>query len=275
MVKTANEASFGRRVIESIALLGLGFLIALIWAGPAEDFWDNNGPPLSFWRICGLILLPIPGLFCFIVSMKRLGGLIFEKEVTAMDSIPPEKIKEILESLKGNEDPIRQLLYTFQHIAIREAAFDNYPELIRDLSEIQSEWPLMYIWLMARAHCKDRNLLPDDSANVHEEVKQHQKLLKEVSIHPRKRDGYTIYIITMPPPENITEAYFAAIVHKDGELHEPMKPSPSTRYFLLERSFAHPVLGEWQNGTHLNLGEGPEPNLEAFANVVFEHVLGK
>jgi hypothetical protein len=76
-----------------------------------------------------------------------------------------------------------------------------------------------------------------------------------------------IYLIKLPAPTGITEAYFVATAVKNG----------SVEYFTLERTICiaetcekNPtVLGGWTNdGKHLNYGKGPEPNKEDFVKSV-------
>jgi hypothetical protein len=70
----------------------------------------------------------------------------------------------------------------------------------------------------------------------------------------------TIALITLPPPQAMTEAYFVA----------PVFRPQGNRFITLEYSFnfieggLRTVLGEWTTTSHLNMGDGPEPTLEAF-----------
>ena len=66
-----------------------------------------------------------------------------------------------------------------------------------------------------------------------------------------------VLLITMPAPESVPEAYFSAVILRDGE---------DPRYMTLELGFdpveqvPYTVGGEWTaDSTHLNLGPGPEP----------------
>jgi hypothetical protein len=165
--------------------------------------------------------------------------------------------------------PGRPVLYAFQHVTLPEAAFQNHPELIRELAGGRPlGGPLVRFQGKAHIRCAAAGLIDgtDDEAD----------LFEPVAIHPRKRSGFTAYVVTMPVPESSPEAHFVAIVHKDDEAHEYMRESPSTRYFTLEKSDIsdRPMLCEWRrDGSHANHGEGPAPNLEAFAHAVFERVL--
>ena len=104
-----------------------------------------------------------------------------------------------------------------------------------------------------------------------------QNLFSDVRVDRYKRGGYTVYAVTFPTPESAPEAYFAAIVHKDFEPHEHMTESPSTRYFVLEKTegSAPPFLCEWyRDGSRLNYGQGTPPELEAFVDSVFARING-
>ncbi|RYG73060.1 hypothetical protein EON80_03610 [bacterium] len=89
-----------------------------------------------------------------------------------------------------------------------------------------------------------------------------------------------VAIIQLPPPEAVTEAHFVAIVSdlpaepagdasEDIKVLEQQLRAAPTRYFTLENGY--PLDGtprttfcEWTKDSHLNMGTGPEPNLEAF-----------
>lgn len=73
-----------------------------------------------------------------------------------------------------------------------------------------------------------------------------------------------IVLVTMPRAEHITEAHFAAVV---------VLPEHRPRYLVLEHSWTTEdapatVVGEWTSERHLNLGEGPAADAEAFLTVV-------
>ncbi len=175
-------------------------------------------------------------------------------------------------------EPKRPLLYLFQHVALREAAFENHPELIRELAEPPSHLPLLHFWSRASLQCERAGPFADDPSGEDDAaLTAEREWLDAVRIHPYARDGYTAHIVTLPAPEASPEAYFVAIVHKDDEPHEYRRESPSTRYFTLEQAdlpAARPLLCEWlRDGSRENYGEGPVPTREAFAAAVFERVL--
>jgi len=172
--------------------------------------------------------------------------------------------------------PTRPLLYAFQHVALREAAFENHPELIRELAEGPSTLPLLHFRSKALIRCMEAGLIDadpgeDDAAALEAE----NELFSPVAVHPRRQAGYTAHIVAMPAPETCPEAYFVAIVHKDDEAHEYMRDSPATRYFTLEKADGpgRPLVCEWRrDGSRGNYGEGPAANIDAFVQAVFDRV---
>jgi hypothetical protein len=92
----------------------------------------------------------------------------------------------------------------------------------------------------------------------------------------RKVEGAILSaLISLPPPQRITEAYFVApVFHPEMEGKEAQ-----ARYITLEYNPEYDnksVLCEWTAGdSHLYKGEGPEPNLEDFWKAVCTAVNSK
>lgn len=95
-------------------------------------------------------------------------------------------------------------------------------------------------------------------------------------------DEHLVVTCRFPQPEAMTEAYFATIIC--GPLKdltkEALEASPM-RYILLEYGLdadmktPRTVLCEWtREGSHLNRGDGPEPELEIFEAVALQIVVG-
>ncbi len=83
-------------------------------------------------------------------------------------------------------------------------------------------------------------------------------------------EGRPVALVQMPPPENLAEAFFAAVVlmHDVTDLKNG-PPLGTARYFTLELTIGEPgrntVLCEWtRDGTHLNFGEHLAPSQEEF-----------
>jgi hypothetical protein len=188
-----------------------------------------------------------------------------------------ESLMRLAESMEAAErqGPKRPLLYMFQHVALREAAFENHPELIRELAGEPSPLPLLHSRSRARLRCLQAGFLDVDHMDDDAEMEAEEELFSAVKVHPHRRGGHTAYVVTMPVPEASPEAHFVAIVHRDAEPHDYMQESPSTRYFTLEKTDGsdRPLLCEWRrDGSHMNYGEGPAPELGAFLDAVFDRV---
>ena len=107
-----------------------------------------------------------------------------------------------------------------------------------------------------------------------EDTKTRTEMFKAVAVHSHKSNGHTAYVVTMPTPQFVPEAHFAAIVFKDDEPKYFMQKSPSTRYFTLEKSLEESaVFCEClPNGNRRNYGAGPVPDPAAFTKAVFERI---
>jgi hypothetical protein len=84
----------------------------------------------------------------------------------------------------------------------------------------------------------------------------------------------TIALITLPSPRCVTEAYFVALAYRPQKKGVFSSRKAVTRYITLEYGFEtsgipRTVLCEWKgDGTHLNMGNGPAPTLQAFFEAV-------
>jgi hypothetical protein len=88
---------------------------------------------------------------------------------------------------------------------------------------------------------------------------------KLLEFSKEKIRGATVYVIKMPPPSQIVEAFYVAVMEKDG----------APRCFTLELMMreggcaSSTMLGEWPtDGQHRNLGCGPKPEKEAFLRAI-------
>ena len=83
-------------------------------------------------------------------------------------------------------------------------------------------------------------------------------------------DGLQVGVVSMPKPKGMTEAFMTAVVYQaaEGEREERQ------RYFTLEKGMTlsgkmGTVLGEWEGvKNHLNYGDGPKPEVEAFVEAI-------
>ncbi|MBI3370858.1 MAG: CpXC domain-containing protein [Betaproteobacteria bacterium] len=162
-----------------------------------------------------------------------------------------------------------RLRYVFEHVALRAHAFENHPELVKDLSGKGNPANLFWrSWWEAERRCG----LPEEWRDNRELLESRLRVRARLSVQAFKRGDYTVYAVIMPPPGTPADCYFAAVVYRDGEPRQNLQPAPSTRYFTLEMTHPGPapVFCEWtREGNHANYGEGPPPELKAFVEAVF------
>jgi hypothetical protein len=173
---------------------------------------------------------------------------------------------ELLEFEMAALAPRRPLLNALQHTALPEATFRNHPELLRDLTGPTGRPPLSHFLTHAALVCGH---VPEP------ETPADAWLQQPLEIHPYLREGYSVHVIVMPPPEQAPECFFSAIVYKDSEPKAFLVPSSSTRYFTLERTASNAaLLCEWSASLkHLNYGQFLPPDRDAFAEAVFGKIL--
>lgn len=174
--------------------------------------------------------------------------------------------------------PKRPLLTMFQFNILREAAFENDEGLVRVLrGEVPAqELGNLLLNVAVMSEFAGSNP-PGYGFALYAACIEEMEKFAPVAVHPRHRDGLTAYVITMPEARFPVEAHFIAIVHRDGEPHEFDEHSPSTRYFMLEKSFVGGnELCEWRRDgsrvIHTTYGKGPLPDLESFAAAVFAQI---
>ena len=88
-----------------------------------------------------------------------------------------------------------------------------------------------------------------------------------------ERRGLKCYLVTMPPPAGITEAFYVALVEVPTD-----EGTPKLACFTLELGISldggvNTVVASWDRGTHANYGPGPDPaDPEAFVERVTDMV---
>jgi hypothetical protein len=153
--------------------------------------------------------------------------------------------------------------YQFAHVALRSLVF-SAPELVDVL------WAL-----------DDPSALLDEIAGQVEQVCQSRgddEVLRgaDLRVHKRRIGSHVCMLVEFPAPIATPEAFMVAIVsprEPDGE-----RAAGPCRYFTLEysaqREPPRTVLGEWTaQGSHLNMGGGPEPELDAFTAELARFIL--
>jgi hypothetical protein len=169
------------------------------------------------------------------------------------------------------EPPARPLLYFFEHVSLREAAF-RYDEDIRRLiaNPSQAGEPVARLFAKAALYAAK---VPNFKAET--AVDDMNKFMGQIGFETIRRGGYAIHLMRMPSPEYPPEAYYIAIVYKDGEPLVEGAPSPSTRYIVLEKTQVQGrvfALAEWDaNGRHKTHGFGnQEPTLRDLVGTTFQ-----
>ncbi len=153
----------------------------------------------------------------------------------------------------GDGGGTRHQHYVFAHGLLPQTAHRDPALLLSILSGGKREEFLLGLWADARTQAPDEVVIPP--AGLAAEVRQ--------------SGDRSIALITMPNPERVPEAYFAAVVFlpADDDGGEGM----TCRYLTLEYGFTmpgdprHTIFGGWTpDGTHHNFGKGPPAELEAF-----------
>lgn len=160
-----------------------------------------------------------------------------------------------------------QLLYTLQFDVLPQAAFQNHPELIRDLKEPGKRVNLLHFRSKTLVRCGA------DMGSI-EKMMNAMDAFGELKIETYRQNGHSLYLITMPEPSPPC-AHFVAIVYRDDEPRSFGQASPSTRYFTLENGIGDNVfLCECKHDlSHRNLCELPL-NRQAFVEAIFQKLFG-
>lgn len=150
----------------------------------------------------------------------------------------------------------RKQHYLFAHHTLRDLFF-NTPEVAIDrLRNDKGRVFLLETWDKAGKDLGALNLVAP--RGLHHEIRMYD-------------DNTTVVLITLPTPNVLSEAYFAALIYRP----QKKKQENIIRFILLEYSvpFGYGnlsnVLHEWTvDGVHKNIGYGSETTLEAFYTAV-------
>lgn len=168
----------------------------------------------------------------------------------------------------------RPLVYAFEHKVLPKVFFLNHPELNGALAaEPTHGEAFLHFWSMSAISCEDGGLFPPDSISSEEYFAYQRPLMDSVTCEPSMGPDYSVWIIRMPAPKTLGEAFFAAMCRRTNGSHEYMVPSSLSRYFTAEKAFTPDTVCfcEWsQDGGHLNYGEIPTPTQEQFLASVRE-----
>lgn len=191
-------------------------------------------------------------------------ALLIASAVSAQDAqVPPAPAAQ-------PQPPMRPLLYFFEHAVLREAAFRYDQDIQRLIAHPrQADEPVTRLFAKATFYAARVPTFRSETM-----VEDMTRFMSQIGFDTIRKGGYTIHLMRMPPPEFPPEAYFVAIVYKDGEPLIEGTPAPSTRYITFEKT---PVtgravaLGEWDvNGKHKLHGFGDqEPTLRDVVSNVY------
>lgn len=197
-------------------------------------------PPSEFWK----------------TGSKLATVVLFITAVIAGEAAGQDSTASPAPGSTQPQPPPRPLLYYFEHVSLRDAAL-RYDQDIQRLiaNPRQAGEPVTRLFAKATLYAaRTPTLKPETVAD------DTMRFMRQISFETIRRDGYTIHLMGMPPPEHPPEAYFVAFVYKDGEPLVEGTPAPSTRYFVLEKTAVAGrvfALGEWDaKGNHKTHGFG-------------------
>lgn len=150
------------------------------------------------------------------------------------------------------ESSVRQHHYIFANMVLNKFAFKNPDEFFSFHESGDSSGFLLNLWEETGKMLEsDAHLLSSEGLEV--------ALAKDL-------EDFRLMIIKMPPPENITEVFYVALVRIKNESAD----KPGLRYFTLEYHDAkNASLCEWtENETHINYGNEMKADLDGFVESV-------
>ncbi len=157
------------------------------------------------------------------------------------------------------EDAPRCDHYSFAHVVLRDAAFQNPVQIVAELASAEAPTRIALLWETVEQICDEHGepvtLEPED-----------------ILIHTVPINAHPCVLIEMPAAARKTEAFFVALVLRiDLNNREAGFDIDPLRYLTLEFSATNSidevqtVIGEWnRDATHHSLGAGPEPEVAAF-----------
>ena len=154
----------------------------------------------------------------------------------------------------------RQQHYVFAHAMLPRLLLDDPEKFVAILASQEAEDFLAYLWRRAGEEANDAQ--PVEPEGLGRTV---EKLAEGIAV-----------LVRMPCPLAITEAYFGAVIMRQGKKGLFRRATPQIRYFTLELGVTddgcpRTVLCEWNKDGHVNYGDGPSPDpgqfLEAILNI--------
>ena len=154
--------------------------------------------------------------------------------------------------------------YSFAHVVLRKAAFENPTLCVTSLASPDGRQYLAELWDNVVTTCRE-----------HEQPVE--ITLDDILIHKLRVGTFPCTLLELPSPRYSTEVFFVAIILTVDMTADTQNISGnSVRYLTLENSEphdeeVHTVLGEWSaEGIHYILGTGPYPELSEFVAAITE-----
>lgn len=156
--------------------------------------------------------------------------------------------------------------YSFAHVVLREAAFENPTKCVTSLAATDGKEYLTELWNDVVETCKQHN-------------QPAELTLDDILIHKLRVGPFPCTILEMPAPHFATEVFFVALILTVDitDQSQNMTNGP-VRFLTLENGEPNEeevqtVLGEWSaEGNHSNLGPGPYPDLSEFVTRITDMV---
>jgi hypothetical protein len=154
-------------------------------------------------------------------------------------------------------DP-REHHYVFAHDAVREICQEDPVRFFDLIASPERDEFLAWLWTTV----EERVERPVVDIDLHQ--------LAVITTRLKHRPAI---VIRMPAAIAPTEAHLVGMVLGESPEGAAAGSGVSLRYFTLERGdsvdgTSRTVLCEWVEGTHRNYGEGPPPDVDAFAKAV-------
>ena len=145
--------------------------------------------------------------------------------------------------------------YAFVHIGLRDYTSGDPQRAFGDLFGVNGRVRLQHIWSWA-----------GEQAGVPASPLPEAVRTYALRTSPRSFLG----IVTLPPPSEVGEAYFAGVALSAGERRSWLERVPvQVALYTLEKTFQDAtVLCAWMDGGHLNFGEAPPVSERAFVEAV-------
>lgn len=157
--------------------------------------------------------------------------------------------------------------YSFAHVVLRNAAFDNPTQCVTSLASTNGKQYLSDVWDNVVDICKQHN-------------QPVELTLDDILIHKLRVGPFPCTILEMPAPRFATEAFFVALILTVDITDQSQNMSNgSIRYLTLENGEPNEeevdtVIGEWsEDGQHNKLGDGTYPELGEFVAKITELVM--